>query len=676
MTTVVSAPPQSDKTLTLNYSGRVIDHLGLQMYQSPVAAVAEMVANAWDAEADRVTIRLPDALSDSAEIVVRDDGVGMTFVDCQKRFLNVGFARRGNNNRERSPIKNRRVLGRKGIGKFAGFGIARVIQIDTVSGATGERTIFEMDIEKLRADVYITTTGTPIDVLDYQEPYPGRWPEQGTTVRLRHLLLSRSLNAESFARSMARRFLLHQTAADFRILVNDNPLPDSDDLQRVQFSFPTHYRDEECPDSLVIDDDWGIEDIGSQQVRWRVRFHSGPINDEELRGISVFANGKLVQTPFFFNVSGGLSGQHGQQYLSGQVQADFLDEQDEDLIAPERQRVSWEHELGREIESWGKARLRQLLRIWRDRRVEEREHQLVERLVGFESRLSKLQNHERRTVTQAIRRLAQIETLSQGQFEDLGRAIITAWEQGRLHELVVEIADVEDLSPGQLIDILAEAQVLTALNTAEAIRTKLQTVGGLKQRIERKELENAVRDYISEHPWLVSPQWDTFAVESGLKALLDQALHESGINTDPDFSGRVDLALSSGEHLLILEFMRPSLTLDWDHVNRFERYVTIVRNRLTTNTGSRFKRITGYVVADKLHKRSDLSDKVATMKNSDMFALDWQLLFSNAVAQWRDFLTILATQAPDDERLQALAEYDADLLQIVESNRQPSVEAE
>ena len=92
MATVSPKSTQHSRVLRLNYSGRIIDHLGLQTYQSPVAAVAEIVANAWDADADRVELRLPKALADTAEIVVGDDGNGMTFAECQHRFLNVGLA--------------------------------------------------------------------------------------------------------------------------------------------------------------------------------------------------------------------------------------------------------------------------------------------------------------------------------------------------------------------------------------------------------------------------------------------------------------------------------------------------------------------------------------------------------------------------------------------------------
>ena len=44
MATVSPKSTQCSRVLRLNYTGRIIDHLGLQMYQSPVAAVAGPVA--------------------------------------------------------------------------------------------------------------------------------------------------------------------------------------------------------------------------------------------------------------------------------------------------------------------------------------------------------------------------------------------------------------------------------------------------------------------------------------------------------------------------------------------------------------------------------------------------------------------------------------------------------
>jgi len=53
-----------ERKLYLEFHGRVIEHLGIQMYQSPVDAIAELVANAWDADATAVGIVLPNTVTE------------------------------------------------------------------------------------------------------------------------------------------------------------------------------------------------------------------------------------------------------------------------------------------------------------------------------------------------------------------------------------------------------------------------------------------------------------------------------------------------------------------------------------------------------------------------------------------------------------------------------------
>jgi len=213
-------PVAVDKELYLRFHGRILEHMGIQMYQRPVNALAELVANAWDADAEWVDISLPSEISETAVIVVRDNGIGMKFDDCQSRYLEVGWNRRRADPEERTKEKRRRVLGRKGIGKFAGFGIADVIRVDTTSKENGERTVFELRLGELVGEEYVSTEGKLIKVVDYEPPDEARRQNHGCIVTLTNLKLGRLLPAETFAKSMARRFLLYQLAADFRVLVN------------------------------------------------------------------------------------------------------------------------------------------------------------------------------------------------------------------------------------------------------------------------------------------------------------------------------------------------------------------------------------------------------------------------------------------------------------------------
>ena len=642
------------RRLELRFHGRVLEHLGIQIYQSPVNSLAELVANAWDAEATEVRIALPTSTTAGA-ITIEDNGVGMTFDACQKRFLNVGWNRREDDPEARTSNLKRHILGRKGIGKFAGFGIAGIIRVDTTSRENGERTVFELHLDALRQGEYINERAAAIAVLEYEDPCPNRAAQRhGTTITLSQLTLKRLISREGFPKSLARRFLLQQAAAEFRIYVSNVQVPTSADFSKAEYAFPKDYREGEAPAGLttVDADGWGTETVDGNEIRWRFLFHKEPIADEELRGIAVFAGEKLAQAPFFFNLSGGLSGQHGLEYLSGQVRADFIDSLAEDLIATERQRVNWEHDATAPLRDWGQQRIKSLISIWRDRRGEDRERKLESKVEGFSQRLDKLPKHESKTVKTALRKLAQVPALADEQFEDLGDAMLTAWEHGRLRELITDLSKPDSLSDQQFLTILVESEVLTALNVAEAVKTKLLTVVGLRDRVKKRDLENTIRDYIADHPELISPEFETFRKERGVKKLMEDAARDAKL-IGSDWDGRTDLSLSSGQQLLVLEFMRPGLTLDWDHISRFERYVVLLREAVAAQTGGLFNYVSGYIVADNVHKNREVAVKAKKLAADGMFVHDWEALFSRSAKIWDEFLKILASRAKDD-RLRAL----------------------
>lgn len=105
---------------------RLADLLG-EEYKSSERALKELVDNAWDADADNVYIVLPQKLGEDV-IAVKDDGTGMTDEDLSAEYLNI--ARNRILNGERTS-KNRKIKGRRGVGKFAGLTIANTMTLDT-----------------------------------------------------------------------------------------------------------------------------------------------------------------------------------------------------------------------------------------------------------------------------------------------------------------------------------------------------------------------------------------------------------------------------------------------------------------------------------------------------------------------------------------------------------------
>lgn len=95
----------------MTISLQIVEHLGLNLYSNTSAVISEAVANAWDADAKTVEITLEKDC-----ITIKDDGCGMDTDDINNKYLTVGYQKR--HLVPITPMLNRKVMGRKGIGKL------------------------------------------------------------------------------------------------------------------------------------------------------------------------------------------------------------------------------------------------------------------------------------------------------------------------------------------------------------------------------------------------------------------------------------------------------------------------------------------------------------------------------------------------------------------------------
>ena len=84
----------NEEQLQLKFDPRTIEHLGIKMYSQLPYALAELVANAYDASAEHVNINLYDSDSTQKRIVIQDDGEGMSYEEVRDNFLVIGRKRR------------------------------------------------------------------------------------------------------------------------------------------------------------------------------------------------------------------------------------------------------------------------------------------------------------------------------------------------------------------------------------------------------------------------------------------------------------------------------------------------------------------------------------------------------------------------------------------------------
>lgn len=119
----------------LDIDVRILELLGPNLYTNIYYVLAELIANAYDADAHNVYI-----ISDKDKIIVEDDGKGMSYSKGEvAKYLKVAAISR-NNEEDSKTALNRLKMGRKGIGKLAALSVSEEVQVMTISD--GEKSGF------------------------------------------------------------------------------------------------------------------------------------------------------------------------------------------------------------------------------------------------------------------------------------------------------------------------------------------------------------------------------------------------------------------------------------------------------------------------------------------------------------------------------------------------------
>jgi hypothetical protein len=241
-----------------------------ETYRSSEQAIKELVDNAWDADSTHVWITLPAAMTPDP-VVVRDDGCGMTEREVRHEYLRIARDRRASKG-ERTPEHNRKVKGRKGIGKFAGLMVADRMEVATRTRGVETRLVIPKE-DLLRSCVDLERL--PLAVATA----PCNPAERGTTVSL---------------------YALHQ-----RLLF---PEP-----ERLKQLLVIEYGREEGFTVLVNGVALGLEDVpgktGSAEadlpelgpVRVKLRIADEP-KGTKYAGVAIRVGGKIVGKPAFFGL--------------------------------------------------------------------------------------------------------------------------------------------------------------------------------------------------------------------------------------------------------------------------------------------------------------------------------------------------------------------------------------
>lgn len=174
--------------LTFSVDAALLAELGERLVGEPHIALGELIKNGYDADASRVRI---DFTGD--ELIVEDDGHGMTFDEFDRLWMRVGSTHKSEQRTSRE--RGRALTGSKGVGRLAVQFLARRLTLRTCAGDEEvEATVFWPDAARPGAEL----VETPVTVT--QRPSSNSYIDSPTGTRLVLSELNHTWTSDDFRR--------------------------------------------------------------------------------------------------------------------------------------------------------------------------------------------------------------------------------------------------------------------------------------------------------------------------------------------------------------------------------------------------------------------------------------------------------------------------------------------
>lgn len=679
----------------MKISRLTVDKLGVRLYDKVSAVIAELVSNAYDADATRVTVEAPmgeflasksggKVIDKGWSITVTDNGIGMSPQEVQDFFLIVGSERRKDQKRgDTSKKYGRKVMGRKGVGKLAPFGICDVIEVISAGGKRVRKKGFPTAHIVLEKNKILQDTE-----FDYQPNVGSKdntfSPQSGTTIKLSGFNYRKVPDIDDFARQLAQRFGL--SGSTWKVtLIDSLKTSSARDHKRAVGAFdvttmpntrinltgpePTlaspsgsKYKAIAPNGDVVSDFSAGFEHEGRfyPVVGW-IGYAKDPYKDDLMAGVRIYCRGKFATQTSVFNRRAGFTGEHNvRSYLVGEFHADWLDEA-EDLIQTDRRDILWSHELGTAFQAWGQKVVLRIGTLARDPMRDTIWQRFLLTSKLEKKAESAYPGTDQKQIREATIEIAKMfgRTMRGDEVEDpdavsalVDIAIMLA-PHVMLDRRLREAADTSKTPLHLVGSILKTARLAELASFGRIADNRLSVIDRLKVLKDAVGMtEDKLQGLIESAPWLINPQWAPVTANSSLTTLKKEfekyyKKHTGNAINLTDFSDstkRPDFVMSSQDNVLqIIEIKRPAHKLKNAEMDRIIVYKTQLENFLTDPANKDFRAIaSGFritLVCDEISLTGAQKLSFESMQSNAMLEhISWRSFLLRTEKMHKEFL--------------------------------------
>lgn len=443
----------------------------------PEVALTELVANAWDAGATEVRIKIPDDYNN--DIIVEDDGCGMTPEQFKVRWMTLGYNRTKHQGRkaEFPPERNnwpRMAFGLNGVGRHGLFCFANQYEVDTYRDNIGTRFLVA------------TSSGNQPVVLLNEETIKAK--THGTRLKAR---IERHLTSADYIREVLSARFLHDPK--FTVFVNGDSVPLTDLPGRMDQR------------SIKINDKVTIEIIFIESPQ--------PARTTKHQGVAFWVGGRLVGEPSWtlgshFLIDGRT--RLAKKYTAVVISDDLFDEVLPDWSGFNKSDLM--ERVHEEVDNYVKVMFQT---VAADRIQETKETVLREHIDDIEQ-LQPLARHE---VAQFVEEFATGQPTIQT--ETISYAVQTMIKLEQSHSgasLLEKLSKLSEEDIEGLDRLLNEWTIRDALTVLDEIDRRIATIEAIKKLEGEKKTDelHTLHPLVTQARWIFGPAFDSAEYSSNI----------------------------------------------------------------------------------------------------------------------------------------------------------------
>ena len=540
----------------IKFDKNTIDHLGIKLYSSFPPVIAELISNSYDADAENVEIRINYA---EKVVTVIDDGSGMNHDELNQNFLVIGRNRRKAEGTGLSNVKNRKVTGKKGLGKLAVFGIAKTIEVYSVKD--GVKNAFSINYDEMKAENEAEYKPKVICENENTDD------KSGTIVKIREMKQNAIMSIDDLAYNLSRRFSFYD--AEFEVkLIDENSKQEQPITKSIYFEKLDKEFEWKFPEDFTNDIDNILEfkRLNDYGITGRIYTKSTPLRKKD-SGFLLYVRNKLASENVFFD---DRANDRFNSYVTGFFNIDFIDDSnEEDYISTARQSILWEES---ENTTQLKYDLNKLVSkvsaLWRESRKKKKEEQL-QLPKDFYDGMSKLEISSINKVKD-IMLANSIETDNIDSLKRILDSMKTLYKFESFQNYIAELDD-EDLTVDKVEKITADWEYIESKELAKISIGRIKAIEQFERYVKDDASETKViQPFLEKFPWILDPRITTFERELTFKKILKENFPENELE---ERNRRLDFLcnLVNGE-LIIIELKRPRIKISLKEIRQAREY--------------------------------------------------------------------------------------------------------